>query len=54
VRADPLVSVRAVVDQTGILATRHRRVLDSTVLDDAVTGQDTLMQLVAHIPSCAA
>lgn len=42
-------AVRAVVDQTGILAKRHRRVLDSTVLDDAVTRQDTLMQLVAQI-----
>jgi IS5 family transposase len=42
-------AVRTVVDQTGILATRHRRVLDSTVLDDAVTRQDALMQLVAQI-----
>jgi len=42
-------AVREVVDQTGILAQRHRRVLDSTVLDDAVTRQDTLMQLVAQI-----
>ncbi len=42
-------AVRAVVDETGILAKRHRRVLDSTVLDDAVTRQDTLMQLVAQI-----
>jgi Transposase DDE domain len=42
-------AVRAVVHQTGILATRHRRMLDSTVLDDAVTRQDTLMQLVAQI-----
>ncbi len=42
-------AVRAVVDETGVLAARHRRVLDSTVLDDAVTRQDTLMQLVAQI-----
>jgi hypothetical protein len=40
-------AVRAVVDQTGILATRHRRVLDSTVLDDAVTKQETSVTVVA-------
>lgn len=42
-------AIRHVVDETGVLATRQRRVLDSTVLDDAVTRQDTLMQLVAQI-----
>lgn len=42
-------AVRQVIDETGVLAKRHRRVLDSTVLDDAVTRQDTLMQLVAQI-----
>lgn len=42
-------AVRDVVSQTGVLATKHRRVLDSTVLDDAVTRQDALMQLVAQI-----
>ena len=42
-------AVREVVRQTGVLAQRHRRVLDSTVLDDAVMRQDTLMQLVAQI-----
>lgn len=42
-------AVRAVVTATGVLAKRHRRALDSTVLDDAVTRQDTLMQLTAQI-----
>ena len=42
-------AVRAVVVETGVLAKRQRRALDSTVLDDAVTRQDTLMQLTAQI-----
>ena len=42
-------AVRRVVDETGVIATRQRRALDSTVLDDAVTRQDTLMQLTAQI-----
>ena len=42
-------AVRAVVDQTGVIAKRTRRVLDSTVLDDAVARQDTVTMLVAQI-----
>lgn len=42
-------AVREVVRATGVLAGRQRRALDSTVLDDAVTRQDTIMQLVAQI-----
>lgn len=42
-------AVRAVVDATGTIADRNRRVLDSTVLDDAVTTQDAVMQLVSAI-----
>ncbi len=42
-------AVRAVVQATGVLALRQRRALDSTVLDDAVTRQDTVTQLVAQI-----
>jgi transposase len=42
-------AVRQVVADTGVLAKRQRRALDSTVLDDAVTRQDTLMQLTAQI-----
>jgi hypothetical protein len=42
-------AVRQVVDQTGVLKGRGRRVLDSTVLEDAVATQDTVTQLVAAI-----
>lgn len=42
-------AVREVVHATGVLASRQRRALDSTVLDDAVTRQDTITQLVAQI-----
>jgi Transposase DDE domain/Transposase domain (DUF772) len=41
--------VREVVAATGALAGKHRRALDSTVLDDAVATQDTVTQLVAAI-----
>ncbi len=42
-------AVRAVVDATGVIAAKTRRVLDSTVLDDAVTTQDAVMQLVSAV-----
>jgi hypothetical protein len=42
-------AVRLVVEQTGVLTGRRRRVLDSTVLADAVATQDTVTQLVAAI-----
>src|SRR6266568_4201481 len=42
-------AVKAVVAQTGVLAGRTRRALDSTILDDAVATQDTLTQLIAAI-----
>src|SRR5512132_103640 len=42
-------TVRAVIAQTGVLAGRHRRALDSTLLDDAVATQDTVTQLVGAI-----
>jgi hypothetical protein len=41
--------VRQVVEQTGVLRGRGRRVLDSTILEDAVATQDTVTQLVAAI-----
>jgi hypothetical protein len=41
--------VRQVVAATGVLRGKHRRALDSTVLDDAVTTQDTVTQLIAAI-----
>ncbi|ORB23084.1 IS1182 family transposase [Mycolicibacterium parafortuitum] len=42
-------AVKAVVAQTGVLAKKTRRALDSTVLDDAVATQDTVTQLIAAI-----
>src|SRR6266540_1557897 len=42
-------AVRQVVEQTGVLKGRGRRVLDSTVLADAVATQDTITQLVGAI-----
>jgi len=42
-------AVKAVVAQTGALAGRTRRALDSTVLDDAVATQDTVTQLIGAI-----
>jgi Transposase DDE domain/Transposase domain (DUF772) len=42
-------AVRQVVEQTGVLAGRRRRVLDSTILADAVATQDTVAQLVAAV-----
>jgi hypothetical protein len=42
-------AVRQVVAETGVLSGKTRRVLDSTVLDDAVATQDTVTQLVAAI-----
>jgi IS5 family transposase len=40
-------AVRMVVEATGVLAGKHRRALDSTILDDAVATQDTVTQLIA-------
>ncbi|MFN8032959.1 MAG: IS1182 family transposase [Mycobacterium sp.] len=42
-------AVKAVVAATGVLASKTRRALDSTVLDDAVATQDTVTQLIAAI-----
>jgi hypothetical protein len=42
-------AVREVVEQTGVLRGRGRRVLDSTILEDAGATQDTVTQLVAAI-----
>jgi Transposase domain (DUF772)/Transposase DDE domain len=41
--------VKAVVAQTGAITGKNRRALDSTVLDDAVATQDTVIQLIAAI-----
>ena len=40
-------TVKKVVEETGILAGRRRRAVDSTILADAVATQDTITQLVA-------
>jgi hypothetical protein len=42
-------AVREVVAETGVLAGRTRRALDSTILDDAVARQDTITQLIAAV-----
>ena len=46
-------AVRSLVAATGVLAKRTARVLDSTVLDDAVVRQDTVMQLASQLRKVA-
>ena len=42
-------AVAEVIAQTGVLAGKRRRAIDSTILDDAVARQDTVTQLIAQI-----
>src|SRR6266508_3483656 len=42
-------AVRQVVEETGVLRGRRKRVVDSTILADAVATQDTITQLIAAI-----
>lgn len=42
-------AVRAVIVESKVLAGKHRRALDSTVLDDAVARQDTITLLITQI-----
>ncbi len=42
-------AVRAVITESGVIAGKNRRALDSTVLDDAVARQDTVTMLVEQI-----
>ena len=42
-------AIRLIVEQTGVLAGRRRRAVDSTILADAVATQDTITQLVSAI-----
>ena len=42
-------AVREVVKESGVIAKRNRRALDSTVLDDAVQRQDTISLLQSQI-----
>ena len=46
-------AVAEVIAQTGLLAGRRKRCVDSTVFDDAVATQDTVTQLVAAIRKVA-
>ena len=46
-------AVAEVIAQTGVLAGKRKRVIDSTVLDDAVATQDTVTQLVAAVRKVA-
>ena len=47
-------AVAQVIIATGVLNGRHRRTVDSTVLQDAVARQDTITQLIAVILSALA
>ena len=42
-------AVFEIIQETGVLAGKKRRAVDSTVLDDAVARQDTITQLIAAI-----
>jgi len=42
-------AVKQVLEQTGIVARRRRRAVDSTILADAVATQDTVTQLIAAV-----
>ncbi|MGH3901580.1 MAG: transposase [Pseudonocardiaceae bacterium] len=42
-------AVRTIVEETGIVRSRRKRVVDSTILADAVATQDTITQLIAAI-----
>jgi hypothetical protein len=42
-------AVREVIASSGVIAGKHRRALDSTVLDDAVQRQDTITMLVTQM-----
>ncbi|MGH9304271.1 MAG: IS1182 family transposase [Acidimicrobiales bacterium] len=42
-------AVRAVIGATGVLKKKTRRALDSTILDDAVATQDTVVQFISQI-----
>ena len=45
-------AVRKVAEGSGVLSGRSKRVLDSTVLDDAVVTQDTVTMITAQIRKC--
>ena len=45
-------AVRQVVTESGVLTTRDRRALDSTILHDAVATQDTVTMIASQIRRC--
>ncbi len=45
-------AVREVVAESGVLAGKDRRALDSTILDDAVATQDTVTMISSQIRRC--
>ena len=45
-------AVRRVIDKCGVLANKDRRALDSTILDDAVGTQDTVMMISSQVRRC--
>jgi hypothetical protein len=42
-------AVKKIIEQTGVLAGRRRRAVDSTILADAVATQDTVTQLISAV-----
>jgi IS5 family transposase len=42
-------AVRSVITESGVIAGKHRRAVDSTVLDDAVARQDTVTMVVEQV-----
>jgi hypothetical protein len=46
-------AVKKVIQETGVLKGRHRRAVDSTILADGVSTQDTVTQLVSVIRRAA-
>ncbi len=47
------VAICSVIAESGVIAGKNRRALDSTVLDDAVARQDTVTMLVDQIRRAA-
>lgn len=42
-------AIKEIACKTNVLAKRHKRALDSTILDDAVATQDTVTQIIAQV-----
>lgn len=48
-RVVEFIWVRAVIVESGLIAAKHRRAVDSTVIEDAVAHQGMVTMLVAQI-----